>query len=266
MAHSPKQTSPRETVLKVEDLSKNFGGLQAVSGLAFSLAKGELKGLIGPNGAGKSTAFNLISGLYRPSRGRIILEGQDITGQKPDRIARRGLARTFQTVKLLEGRTVLETMLTALFIESGYNALDAVLGTSRYYRREKELRDLAGHYLGLLGVEHLRDRPGTELAYGLQRKVSIAMALCLSPRILLLDEPMAGLTHGEKDDLMNIIRRLRQDYGLSIILVEHDMKVIMNLCESILVMNQGLLIAQGSADEIRRNPLVIEAYIGPGRS
>lgn len=266
MALSPEPASPRETILEVEDLSKNFGGLQAVSGLGFSLAKGELKGLIGPNGAGKSTAFNLISGLYRPSRGRVTLEGLDITGLKPDRIVRLGLARTFQTVKLLAGRTVLETMLTALFIESGYTALDAVLGTRRYYRREKELRDRAVNYLELLGVADLRDRLGTELAYGLQRKVSIAMALCLSPRILLLDEPMAGLTHGEKDDLMNIIRRLRQDFDLSLILVEHDMKVIMNLCESILVMNQGLLIAQGTAEEIRRNPQVIEAYIGTGRS
>ena len=264
MTRRPEPSSPRETILEVKDLSKNFGGLQAVSGLNFSLAKGELKGLIGPNGAGKSTAFNLISGLYRPTRGRITLDGHDITGLKPDRIVRQGLARTFQTVKLLIGRTVLETMLTALFLESGYNALDAVLGTKRYYAREQELRDRAIHYLELLGVAHLKDQPGTELAYGLQRKVSIAMALCLSPRILLLDEPMAGLTHSEKDDLMNIIRKLRQDYHLSIILVEHDMKVIMNLCESILVMNQGLLIAQGAAEEIRRNPLVIEAYIGTG--
>ena len=259
------QTPSPETMLQVEGLSKNFGGLRAVDQVSFKLAPGELKGLIGPNGAGKSTIFNLISGLHPPTEGKILLRGRDLSGKKPDKIVKAGLARTFQTVKLLEGRTVLETMLTAFFMSAGYNLLDAILHTGRYYRRERELREKAVEYLSLLGVDQYKDNAGGELAYGIQRKVSIAMTLCLSPRIVLLDEPMAGLTHSEKDDLMEAILRLRETFDLSLILVEHDMKVIMNLCESIMVMNQGRLIAEGTAAQIRRNPEVVEAYLGTAR-
>ena len=260
------ETTPGDTILAVEELSKNFGGLQAVQNISFRLGRGELKGLIGPNGAGKSTIFNLISGFHRPSAGRVRLDGRDITGARPDAVTRQGVARTFQAVKLLQGRSVLESMLTALFLSRGYNFLDAVLQTSRYRRREKEMRDRAMELLDLLGVSHLWQEAGNELAYGLQRKVSIAMALCLFPRVLLLDEPMAGLTHPEKNELMEIIRKMRETFSLSIILVEHDMKVIMNLCESILVVNQGQMIVEGTAAEVRRHPQVIEAYLGRSRS
>ncbi len=251
-----------QAILQISRLCKNFGGLRAVHNFSLSLGRGELKGLIGPNGAGKSTVFNLVSGLYKPNAGQVSLGGEDITGLTPDRIVKRGMARTFQTVKVLENTSVLETLKTAFFLRAGYNALDALFLTGRYRRREKELEEGALEYLALLGVDHLKDKIVTELAYGLQRKVSIARALVLSPKVVLLDEPMCGLNNIEKDELTQIVVRLREEFGLSIILVEHDMKVIMNLCDSIVVMNQGEVIVEGTSEEIRHNPQVIEAYLG----
>ena len=249
-------------ILQLIQLEKYFGGLKAVSDFNMNLKSGELKGLIGPNGAGKSTVFNLISGLYKPTDGRVLLDSEDITGRKPDFVAGKRVARTFQTVKLLANRSVLETMMTAFFAAYDYNLLSAILQTRRYRRQEKKLEQQALQYLAKLGVDHLKDEYSDELPYGLQRKVSIAAALCLNPRLLLLDEPMAGLTHPEKDELSDIVLKLRQEYQLSIILVEHDMKVIMNLCDSIAVMNNGTLIAEGSSEEIRHDPEVIRAYLG----
>jgi branched-chain amino acid transport system ATP-binding protein len=249
-------------ILQIEGLGKNFGGLRAVDAFKLSLARSELKGLIGPNGAGKSTVFNLISGLYRPNNGRIFLEGEEITGRRPDFIARLGLARTFQTVKLLAGKSVLETMLTAFFMEYRYNVLDSIFQTIRYRQQEASLRKEAVHLLTKLGIDHLQDEISNELSYGLQRKVSIAAALCLNPKVLLLDEPMAGLMSSEKDELAEIILRLKAEFNISIVIVEHDMRIIMNLCDSIAVMNDGRLIAEGTPEEIRRNQDVIEAYLG----
>jgi len=251
--------------LQLIELKKYFGGLKAVSDFSMNLRSGELKGLIGPNGAGKSTVFNLISGLHKPTGGRILLDGEDITGRRPDFIAVKRVARTFQTVKLLANRSVLETMMTAFFAAYDYNVLSAILQTRRYRWQEKELEQQALQYLAKLGVAHLKDEYSDELPYGLQRKVSIAAALCLSPRVLLLDEPMAGLTHPEKAELSDIVLKLRQDLQLSIILVEHDMKVIMNLCDSIAVMNNGKLIAEGSSEEIRNHPEVVRAYLGKSK-
>jgi branched-chain amino acid transport system ATP-binding protein len=248
--------------LQLIELKKYFGGLKAVSDFSMNLRSGELKGLIGPNGAGKSTVFNLISGLHKPTGGRVLLDGEDITGRRPDFIAVKRVARTFQTVKLLANRSVLETMMTAFFAAYDYNVLSAILQTRRYRRQEKELEQQALQYLAKLGVGHLKDEYSDELPYGLQRKVSIAAALCLNPRVLLLDEPMAGLTQSEKAELSDIVLKLRQELHLSIILVEHDMKIIMNLCDSIAVMNNGRLIAEGSSEEIRNNPEVIRAYLG----
>ncbi len=248
--------------LQLIELKKYFGGLKAVSDFSMNLRSGEIKGLIGPNGAGKSTVFNLISGLHKPTGGRVLLDGEDITGRRPDFIAVKRVARTFQTVKLLANRSVLETMMTAFFAAYDYNVLSAILQTRRYRRQEKELEQQALQYLAKLGVGHLNDEYSDELPYGLQRKVSIAAALCLNPRVLLLDEPMAGLTQSEKAELSDIVLKLRQELHLSIILVEHDMKIIMNLCDSIAVMNNGRLIAEGSSEEIRNNPEVIRAYLG----
>jgi branched-chain amino acid transport system ATP-binding protein len=261
----PDRFAPAENsanILQLVKLNKYFGGLKAVSGFSMNLKSGELKGLIGPNGAGKSTVFNLISGLHKPTDGRVLLDSEDITGRRPDFIADRKVARTFQTVKLLANRSVLETMMTAFFAAYRYNAFSAILQTRRYRQQEKELEGLALQYLAKLGVDHLKDEYSDELPYGLQRKVSIAAALCLSPRVLLLDEPMAGLTHPEKAELSDIVLKLRQDLQLSIILVEHDMKVIMNLCDSIAAMNNGKLIAEGSSEEIRNHPEVVRAYLG----
>jgi len=232
-------------ILQLIKLKKYFGGLRAVSEFSMNLRLGELKGLIGPNGAGKSTVFNLISGLYKPTAGQVLLEGEDITGRRPDFIVGKRVARTFQTVKLLANRSVLETMMTSFFLAYDYNALSAVLQTYRYRRQEKELEQQAVQYLAKLGVDHLKDEYSDELPYGLQR-----------------NEPMAGLTRPEKAELSDIVLKLREELDLSIILVEHDMKVIMNLCDSIAVMNNGMLISEGSSEEIRSNPEVIRSYLG----
>ncbi|MBW1676097.1 MAG: ABC transporter ATP-binding protein [Deltaproteobacteria bacterium] len=252
----------KSEILSIEHLSKKFGGLKAVSDLTLTLHQGELKGLIGPNGAGKSTVFNLISGLYKPNSGRILLNGENITGKRPNVIAQKGLARTFQAVKLLEGKSVLETMMTAFFLSYEYNVLHAIFQTKRYNEQEKALKEKAVYFLAKLGIDNIKEEISNELPYGLQRKVSIATTLCLNPKVLLLDEPMAGLTHSEKNDLIDMILRLKEEFDLSIILVEHDMKVIMSLCDSIAVMNNGLLIAEGMSEEIRTNRNVIEAYLG----
>jgi len=251
-------------ILVVRDVSKRFGGLDAVQRFNMAVRQGEIKGLIGPNGAGKSTLFNLISGLYKPTGGTVVFNGENLTGKTPDRIAARGIARTFQTGKLLENKSVLETMRTAFFMSYRYNLLDTLFLTKRYQREEKKIEDRAEALLARLGVDHLKHENGNELAYGVQRKVSIAMTLCLNPKLLLLDEPMAGLTQAEKQSLVAMIRQIKTDFDLSILIVEHDMKVIMNLCESISVMNYGQLIADGSAAEIRRNPQVVAAYLGTG--
>jgi len=249
-------------ILRLEALTRNFGGLRAVSNFGLTLHRGELKGLIGPNGAGKSTVFNLISGLYKPNSGRIFMDGEDITGKRPHVIVNKGLARTFQTVKLLEGKSVMETMMTTFFLAYEYNTLDAIFRTKRYRKQEKALEEKAIHFLTKLGVDHLKDEIGNELPYGFQRKVSIAGTLCLNPKVLLLDEPMAGLTHSEKNELIDIIQRLREEFHISIILVEHDMKVIMKVCDSIAVISNGLLIAEGNGEQIRTNQNVIKAYLG----
>jgi branched-chain amino acid transport system ATP-binding protein len=258
-AQNPPESSQ---ILQLEALSKNFGGLQAVADFSMSLKRGALKGLIGPNGAGKSTVFNLISGLYKPSGGRVFLEGENITGRPPDIIVRKGLTRTFQTVKLLADQSVLETMLTAFFLFYRYNLLDAIFQTKRYRGQEENLRQKAAQMLAKLGIAHLLHEISNELPYGLQRKVSIAAALCLKPKVLLLDEPMAGLTSPEKDELIEMILSLKDELHISIIIVEHDMRVIMSLCDSIMVMNNGRLIAEGTAEDIRDNQDVIEAYLG----
>lgn len=262
MDASVRHTSSKDPILKLQGLSKRFGGLTAVSDFSMTLGQGELKGLIGPNGAGKSTLFHLISGLHKPTQGRIFLEDRDVTGQTPDKIVGQGVARTFQSVKLLENSSVLETMRTAFFLSYHYKPWDLFFQTRRYRRQEQEFQEKASEYLSLLGVQDLMNMNGNELSYGLQRKVSIAMTLCLNPKILLLDEPMAGLTYSEKDELIETVLKLKERYSLSIILVEHDMKVIMNLCETIAVMNQGRLLAEGSSEEVRNNPQVVEAYLG----
>ena len=262
MPEKAVNNADNKEILRLEALSKNFGGLRAVSNFELTLGQGELKGLIGPNGAGKSTVFNLISGFYKPNSGRVFMDGEDITGKRPNVIANKGLARTFQTVKLLEGKSVLETMMTAFFLTYEYNVLDAIFQTKRYKKQEKALEEKAIYFLTKLGVHHLKNEISNELPYGFQRKVSIAGTLCLNPKILLLDEPMAGLTHSEKNELIDMILALKEEFHLSIVLVEHDMKVIMDLCDSIAVMNNGLLIAEGNSEEIRTNQHVIKAYLG----
>lgn len=249
-------------ILKIDNLCKHFGGLHAVTGFDLSLGPGELKGLIGPNGAGKSTVFNLISGLHKPTSGKITLESENISGYSADQIVRRGVARTFQTVRILENRSVLDTMMTSFFLAYHYNVLDSIFLTRRYFDEEKKLTERAVHYLSLLGVDHLKDKNGNELPYGLQRKIDIARTLCLAPKVLLLDEPMAGLNNREKNELVDIILRLREKFHLSIILIEHDMRIIMNMCESIVAMNQGARISEGTAAQIRQDPEVIAAYLG----
>ena len=251
-----------DTYLEAKGLEKSYQKKKVVRNVSIKVRRGEIVGLLGPNGAGKTTTFGMILGHIPQDAGKIYLDGEDITGKRPNVIVNKGLARTFQTVKLLEGKSVLETMMTAFFLTYEYNVLDAIFQTRRYKKQEKALEEKAIHFLTKLGVHHLKDEISNELPYGFQRKVSIAGMLCLNPKVLLLDEPMAGLTHSEKNELIDMILGLKEEFHLSIILVEHDMKVIMNLCDSIAVMNNGLLIAEGNSEEIRADQNVIKAYLG----
>lgn len=252
----------KESILTIEGLEKNFGGLKAVANLSLAVMKGELKGLIGPNGAGKTTVFNLITGFYKPNRGKVIFKGQDITGETPDRIVNRGIGRTFQKIRMMEHTKVIDAIKTAYFRHMSYNFIDMLFHTTRYNREEKQVEKKAREILDLLGISHFASKLGSDLSYGQQRKVSIARALALEPELLLLDEPTAGLNPGETDELVDLILQIKENLDLTIILVEHDMRVIMGICDSIIAMNEGAVIAEGAPEDIQAEERVIEAYLG----
>lgn len=255
-----------EEILKVTGLSKNFGGLAAVSGINMDIRPGELIGLIGPNGAGKTTLFNLLTGVYEPSEGLIELnvDGSkvQIGGLKPYKITHLGLARTFQNIRLFKSMTVLENVKLAMHQNAGYGLPSALLRTSRFYNAERWIEEKACEYLKEVGLYRKRNEMATNLPYGEQRRLEIARALAVQPKILFLDEPAAGMNPQETDDLTKLIRHLRDKYNLTIILIEHDMSLVMNLCERIFVLNYGKLIASGKPEEIKNNEFVISAYLG----
>lgn len=258
---SPK---PNEPLLKVKDLSKNFGGLRAVNRINLELYPGDLAGLIGPNGAGKTTAFNLVTGVYQPTEGQITFKGQEIGGLAPHLINQMGIARTFQNIRLFPNLTVLENVCIAYHSHAGYSMQDAILRNGRFETKEKELLEKAQDFLSIFNMQDRQAEIARNLPYGQQRRLEIARALAANPELLLLDEPAAGMNPNESIALMDLIHFIRDRFKLTILLIEHQMRVVMGVCEKITVMDFGEVIAYGAPQEIQSNPRVVEAYLGRG--
>lgn len=249
-------------LLQIENLTHYFGGLRAVYNYRVEVEKGQIRGLIGPNGAGKTTVFNLITGMYRPTEGRILLDGISLTGLRPHQIASMGIGRTFQNLRLWRYMTALDHVKLAHYSKVRYGLVGAFLGTAQRQREEKEIEERAYALLEMMGVSRFADQVVTGLPYGVQRKVEMARALAVEPKLLLLDEPTAGMNPEEMMETMEVIRKIRDDLGLAIFLIEHRMKVVMDLCETVQAIDFGALIAEGTPEEIRNNPRVVEAYLG----
>lgn len=253
-----------EPILKVAGLTKNFGGLRAVHNIDLELHPGDLAGLIGPNGAGKTTVFNLITGVYVPTSGNIIFNGQEISGLAPHVINQMGIARTFQNIRLFPNLTVLENVCIAYHSHAGYSMQDAVLRNGTFETKEKELIEKAQDFLEIFQLEDRQGEIARNLPYGKQRRLEIARALAAEPKLLCLDEPAAGMNPAESVALMDLIHFIRDRFKLTILLIEHQMRVVMGVCEKITVMDFGEKIAYGVPREIQSNPRVVEAYLGPG--
>lgn len=255
-----------EPVLQVKNLSRHFGGLTAVANVSFDIQPEELIGLIGPNGAGKTTLFNLLTGVYEPSEGLIEMDVDgkptQIGGLPPYKITDLGVARTFQNIRLFREMTVLENVKVAMHRNIRYGVISAILRLPKYYSEERWVEEKACEYLKEVGLYAKRNELSVNLPYGEQRKLEIARALAIQPKILYLDEPAAGMNPQETADLTALIHRIRKKYGLTVILIEHDMSLVMKICERIFVLDYGKLIASGSPEEIRKNEFVIKAYLG----
>lgn len=254
---------PQENVLlQVDGLGKRFGGIQAVSDYTLSLGNNELMGLIGPNGAGKTTVFNMLSGILNPSSGRIFLDGKDITSFSPSQTAKAGIARTFQNIRLFKDLSVLDNIKVAFHMHQGRNLLSTLCHTAKFRQSENLIEREARGFAEMMGLTDFLYEPASNLPYGDQRRMEIARALAARPKILLLDEPAAGMNNQETADLMDTIRKIHADRNISILIVEHDMHMVMNLCQRIQVLNQGQVLAHGSPEEIQQSPEVIKAYLG----
>ena len=251
-----------EALLKAENVSIVFGGLKAVSDFDFYINKGELVGLIGPNGAGKTTAFNLITGVYQPTTGSIEFDGKSIVGRKPYEITQRGVARTFQNIRLFSELSVLDNVKIAFHSHVKYGLAESVFRVGRYFGEEKQIEEESLKLLKIFKLDGKADEQAKNLPYGAQRRLEIARALAAKPKLLLLDEPAAGMNPQETKELMEMISWIRKEFGLTVLLIEHDMSLVMGICERIYVLEYGMIIANGTPQEIQRNPEVIRAYLG----
>lgn len=252
----------RKMILEARGLTIRFGGLTAVNNFNAGIEKGSIVGLIGPNGAGKTTCFNMISGFYRPSAGQVVFADGDITGKPPYEVCRAGLARTFQNIRLFRNATVLQNVMVGCHVRQKARWWHPLLYLPSAAREEKGIREKSLELLAVVGLEDLAYEKSRSLPYGAQRRLEIARALATDPKFLLLDEPAAGMNPQESSELMTFIRTIRDKFGLTILLIEHDMKVVMGVCENMWVLDYGVTIAEGPPESIRKNPRVIEAYLG----
>lgn len=251
-----------DVLLDVRKITMQFGGLRAVDSLEFQVRQGQLVGLIGPNGAGKTTAFNMLTGVYSPTAGEVFLGGKSLKGLKPYEISHAGMTRTFQNIRLFKGLSVLDNVLIAGHQHIKYNIFDTLLKTRRYCQAEEALREKAMSLLKIFNMDHKAKELSSNLPYGEQRKLEIVRALATNPKIILLDEPAAGMNHSETHHLMETIAQVREKFKLTVLLIEHDMKLVMGICENIIVLDHGVKIEEGDAKKVQTSPKVIEAYLG----
>ena len=249
-------------MLEVKNLGISFGGLRAVNGFDIKIEKGELYGLIGPNGAGKTTVFNLLTGVYKPDTGSIVLDGTEITGKSTIEISKAGIARTFQNIRLFKDMSVLDNVKTGLHNKHEYSFLSGIFHTPAYQKVEKQMNEQAMELLRVFGLEEEADTLASNLPYGKQRKLEIARAMATEPKLLLLDEPAAGMNPNETEALMDMIRFVRDHFNMTVLLIEHDMRLVSGICEELTVLNFGEVLAQGRTSDVLHNPQVITAYLG----